>query len=102
LSSDLQKEGVIASASDTAEDILKWRDRNPEELGTEYGHAALVFSQAIVCAGLEGDEANQVKYLREKANLLIERYGLRIIDFMRLELGAVLELDKDSATSENR
>ena len=95
LSRKYQQAGIIKPAADTAQDVWKYLDENPEKTLGTYGHSIGMLGHII--AGTEGKTPEeQVEYLKPRAENLIKKYGKHIISFMRPELREALGIKPEA------
>jgi hypothetical protein len=86
--------GIIPEAIDTVVSCVDWLENNPRRTVTPYGHGVGMLAMAIACGeGMSPEE--QREQLKQKAELLVQKYGDHIIDFIRPELREALGITSE-------
>lgn len=89
---DKERELIFPEAHSTVDGILQYLDNNPKETLTSYGHAVGMLA-AVAYANCETcDFETQKERLRKVALKYIDRYGPRIIEFLKPELRETLNI----------
>ena len=87
------KKLIFPEAHSSIDGILEYLADNPKETLTEYGHAVGMIA-AVAYANCEScDVVEQKAKLKQAALHYVEKFGPKIIEFLKPELREALEID---------